>query len=130
MEMLAVVKAVEHFHRYLYDRRFLRRTDYASLTRLLNFKNPEGQIDALLRRSCPGSCKYCSRIEKKFGVIDPIVRQVTTPSTSTLVPWTDESVRKDQLADSEIKPITEFKESSDEKPSWQEEFKLEKFKTL
>ncbi|GFW33707.1 gag-pol [Trichonephila clavipes] len=89
-----------------------------------------GNADALLRRSCPGSCKYCSRIEKKFGVIDPIVRQVTTPSTSTLVPWTDESVRKDQLADSEIKPITEFKESSDEKPSWQEEFKSEKFKTL
>ncbi|GFT35149.1 retrovirus-related Pol polyprotein from transposon 297 [Trichonephila clavipes] len=42
MELLAIVKAVEHFHRYLYGRRFLRRTDYASLTRLLNFKNPEG----------------------------------------------------------------------------------------
>ncbi|GFX57905.1 uncharacterized protein TNCV_3068721 [Trichonephila clavipes] len=58
------------------------------------------------------------RVEKKFGVIDPIVRKVTTPSTSSLDPWSDESVRKDQLADPEIKPIIEFKESSDEKPSW------------
>ncbi|GFS69610.1 integrase_H2C2 domain-containing protein [Trichonephila clavipes] len=65
-------------------------------------------------------CKYSWRVEKKFGVIDPVVRQVTAPSTSVLDPWSDESVRKDQLADPEIKPITEFKESSDKKPSWQD----------
>ncbi|GFU82851.1 retrovirus-related Pol polyprotein from transposon 17.6 [Trichonephila clavipes] len=79
-----------------------------------------GNADALSRRPCPESCKYCSRIEKKFGVIDPIVRLVTTPKTSVLDPWSDESFRKDQLADPEIKPIIEFKESSDEKPSWQD----------
>ncbi|GFX45196.1 uncharacterized protein TNCV_3432441 [Trichonephila clavipes] len=45
-------------------------------------------------------------------------RQVTTPSKSALDPWSDESARKDQLADPEIKPIIEFKESSHEKPSW------------
>ncbi|GFX50477.1 retrovirus-related Pol polyprotein from transposon 17.6 [Trichonephila clavipes] len=143
-ELLAVVKAVEH-HPYLYGRRFLLRTDHASLTWLLNFKNSEGQIarwiqrlqeygvesrhrkgsahgnaDALLRRPCPESCKYCSRIKKNFGVIIPIVRQVTTPSTSALDTWSDESVRKNQLVDPEIKPIIEFKESSDEKPSWQD----------
>ncbi|GFV73827.1 retrovirus-related Pol polyprotein from transposon 412 [Trichonephila clavipes] len=144
-ELLAIVKAVEHFHPYLYGRRFLLRTDHASLTWLLNFKNSEGQIarwiqrlqeydveirhrkgsahgnaDALSRRPCLDSCKHCSRIEKKFGVIDQTVRQVTTPSTSALGPWTYESIRKDQLADPEIKPILEFKESSDEKPSWQD----------
>ncbi|GFX63746.1 hypothetical protein TNCV_215461 [Trichonephila clavipes] len=144
-ELLAIVKAVENFHPYLYGRRFMLRTDHASLTWLLNFKNPEGQIamwiqrlreydveirhrkgsahgnaDALSRRPGSESCKYCSKIEKKFGVIDPIVRQVTTPSTSALDPWTDDSVRKDQLADPEMKPILEFKESSDEKPSWQD----------
>ncbi|GFT31359.1 retrovirus-related Pol polyprotein from transposon 412 [Trichonephila clavipes] len=42
------------------------------------------------------------------------------PSTTALDPFSDESVRKDQLADPEIKPILEFKESSDEKPSWQD----------
>ncbi|GFW54026.1 retrovirus-related Pol polyprotein from transposon 412 [Trichonephila clavipes] len=144
-KLLAIVKAAEHFHPYLYGRRFLLRTDNASLTWLLNFKNSEGQIarwiqrlqeydveirqrkgsahgnaDALSRRPCLDSCKHCSRIEKKFGVIDQTVRQVTTPSTSALDPWTDENVRKDQLADPEIKPILEFKELSDEKTSWQD----------
>ncbi|GFQ99419.1 retrovirus-related Pol polyprotein from transposon 17.6 [Trichonephila clavata] len=110
-ELLAIVKAVKHFHPYLYGQRFLLRTDHASLTWQLNFKNPEGQIarwiqrpqeydveirhrkgsahgnaEALSRRPCPESCKYCSRVEKKFGKIDPVVRQVTTPSTSELDP--------------------------------------------
>ncbi|GFX72043.1 retrovirus-related Pol polyprotein from transposon 17.6 [Trichonephila clavipes] len=66
-----------------------------------------GNADALSRRPCPECCEYCSRIEKKFGVIGPIVRQVTTPSTSALDPWSDESVRKDQLADPKIKTIIE-----------------------
>ncbi|GFX37059.1 retrovirus-related Pol polyprotein from transposon 17.6 [Trichonephila clavipes] len=43
-ELLAIVKAVKHFHPYLYGRRFLLRTDHASLTWLLNFKNPKRQI--------------------------------------------------------------------------------------
>ncbi|GFQ95816.1 ferredoxin-2, mitochondrial [Trichonephila clavata] len=43
-ELLAIVKAVENFHSYVYGRKFLHRTDHASLTWLLNFKNPEGQI--------------------------------------------------------------------------------------
>ncbi|GFV84501.1 uncharacterized protein TNCV_2481151 [Trichonephila clavipes] len=60
------------------------------------------------------------KVEKKFGVIDPVIRKVTTPSTSELDPWSDDSVRKEQLADPEIKPIVEFKESSDEKHSWQD----------
>ncbi|GFY24489.1 retrovirus-related Pol polyprotein from transposon 412 [Trichonephila clavipes] len=81
-----------------------------------------------LRSSCPRiykedhniKCWGCGRVGHKFGVIDPVVRQVATPSTSALDPWSDESVRKDQLADPEIKLIMEFKESSDEKPSWQD----------
>ncbi|GFT67840.1 retrovirus-related Pol polyprotein from transposon 17.6 [Trichonephila clavipes] len=141
-ELLAIVKVVEYFHSYLYSRRFLLRTDQASLNWLVNFKNPEGQItrriqeydveirhrkgsahgnaDALSRRPCPESCKYCFRVEEKFGVIDPVVRQVTTASTLESNLLNDESVRKDQRADPEIKPIIEFKESSDEKSSWQD----------
>ncbi|GFV78937.1 retrovirus-related Pol polyprotein from transposon 17.6 [Trichonephila clavipes] len=42
-ELLAIVKAVDHFHPYLYGQRFLLRTDHASLTWLLNFKNTKGQ---------------------------------------------------------------------------------------
>ncbi|GFY04217.1 gag-pol [Trichonephila clavipes] len=78
------------------------------------------EMQTPFREDRPKSCKYCSRIEKKFGVKDPIVLHVTAPSTSELDPWSDESVQKDQLADPEIKPIIEFKESCDEKPSWQD----------
>ncbi|GFT17119.1 retrovirus-related Pol polyprotein from transposon 17.6 [Trichonephila clavipes] len=53
-ELLAIVKAVEHFHPYLYGRRFLLRTDHASLTWLLNFKNSEGQIARWIQRSSDG----------------------------------------------------------------------------
>ncbi|GFR07991.1 retrovirus-related Pol polyprotein from transposon 412 [Trichonephila clavata] len=49
-ELLAIVKAVEHFHPYLYGRRFLLRTDHASLTWLLNFKNPESEIARWIQR--------------------------------------------------------------------------------
>ncbi|GFV39644.1 retrovirus-related Pol polyprotein from transposon 412 [Trichonephila clavipes] len=84
-----------------------------------------------LRSSCPRinkedrniNCWGCGRSEnsrKEIWRIDPIVCQVTTPSTSALDPWSDESVQKDQLAHPEIKPIIEFKESSDEKSSWQD----------
>ncbi|GFY31405.1 integrase_H2C2 domain-containing protein [Trichonephila clavipes] len=88
-----------------------------------NRKGSDENGDVRSKRPYSESSKNLSnslRVEKKFGVIDPVVRQVTTPSTSALEPWSDESVRKDQLADPEIKPIMEFKESSDEKPSWQD----------
>ncbi|GBO07184.1 Retrovirus-related Pol polyprotein from transposon 297 [Araneus ventricosus] len=43
-ELLAIVKSIEHFHHYLYGRKFLLRTDHVSLQWLLDFKEPEGQI--------------------------------------------------------------------------------------
>lgn len=43
-ELLAVVKSVEHFYKYLYGCKFLPRTDHDALKCLLRFKNPEGQV--------------------------------------------------------------------------------------
>ncbi|KAJ8333835.1 hypothetical protein SKAU_G00411540 [Synaphobranchus kaupii] len=43
-ELLAVVRALHHFRPYLQGTHFLPRTDHASLTWLLNFKDPEGQV--------------------------------------------------------------------------------------
>ena len=40
-ELLAVVRAIENFHPYLYGRKFTVRTDQASLQWLLFFKNLE-----------------------------------------------------------------------------------------
>lgn len=90
-ELLAVVKAIEHFRPYLYGVSFSLRTDHAALKWLLNFREPEGQIarwiqqlqeydfdiqhrpglrhnnaDALSRRPClQESCQHCERLEAK-----------------------------------------------------------------
>ncbi|GFV10940.1 retrovirus-related Pol polyprotein from transposon 412 [Trichonephila clavipes] len=53
----------------------------------------DGNIDAPPRRHFPENSKYSWRVENKFGVIDPVVRQVTMPSTSESDPWSDESVQ-------------------------------------
>ncbi|GBN81789.1 Retrovirus-related Pol polyprotein from transposon 297, partial [Araneus ventricosus] len=108
-ELLAIVKSIEHFHHYLYGRKFLLRTDHASLRWLLNFKEPEGQIarwiqrlqeydfeiqhrkgtshgnaDALSRRPCKESCKQCTNAEKKFGMERDISVKVLTTTTKKL----------------------------------------------
>ncbi|GBN58308.1 Retrovirus-related Pol polyprotein from transposon 297 [Araneus ventricosus] len=105
-ELLAIVKSIEHFHHYLYGRKFLLRTDHASLRWLLNFKEPEGQIalwiqrlqeydfeiqhrkgtshgnaDALSRRPCKENCRQCTNAEKKFGMETDISVKVLTTTT-------------------------------------------------
>ncbi|GFV91580.1 retrovirus-related Pol polyprotein from transposon 412 [Trichonephila clavipes] len=141
-ELLAIVKAIEHFHHYLYGEKFLLRTDHASLTWLMNFRNTEGQVarwiqrlneyyfdirhrkgsshgnaDALSRRPCPENCRHCSRVETKY---DYAIRQITTSTATPPDPWSDEKVREDQMADPDIKPLIGFMESSSNKPSWQD----------
>ncbi|GFY06098.1 retrovirus-related Pol polyprotein from transposon 412 [Trichonephila clavipes] len=141
-ELLAIVKAIEHFHHYLYGQKFLLSTDHASLTWLMNFRNTEGQVarwiqrlneyyfdirhrkgsshgnaDALSRRPCPENCRHCSRVETKY---DYAIRQITTSTATPPDPWSDEKVREDQMADPDIKPLIEFMESSSNKPSWQD----------
>ncbi|GFY24054.1 transposon Tf2-9 polyprotein [Trichonephila clavipes] len=141
-ELLAIVKAIEHFHHYLYGQKFLLRADHASLTWLMNFRNTEGQVarwiqrlneyyfdirhrkgsshgnaDALSRRPCPENCRHCSRVETKY---DYAIRQITTSTATPPDPWSDEKVREDQMADPDIKPLIEFMESSSNKPSWQD----------
>ncbi|GBN43089.1 Retrovirus-related Pol polyprotein from transposon 297 [Araneus ventricosus] len=140
-ELLAIVKSIEHFHHYLYGRKFLLRTDHASLRWLLNFREPEGQIarwiqrlqeydfeiqhrkgtshgnvDALSRRSCKESFKHCTNAEKKFGMETDISVKVLTTEDA----WSSSEVQKAQLEDPAIRPILERKLNSEDRPSWQE----------
>ncbi|GBM96236.1 Retrovirus-related Pol polyprotein from transposon 297 [Araneus ventricosus] len=142
-ELLAIVKSIEHFHHYLYGRKFLLRTDHASLRWFLNFKEPEGEIarwiqrlqeydfeiqhrkgtshgnaDALSRRPCKESCKQCTNAEKKFGMEREISVKVLT--TTTVDAWPSCEIQKAQLEDPAIKPILEKKLNSSDPPSWQE----------
>ncbi len=43
-ELHAVVKSIKHFHKYLYDQKFMLRTDHSALQWLLNFKDLHGQV--------------------------------------------------------------------------------------
>jgi len=43
-KLLSIVKSIKAFHHYLYSRKFLVHTDYASLKWLLFFKDVEGQL--------------------------------------------------------------------------------------
>lgn len=137
-ELLAIVKSVEHFHHYLYGRKFLIRTDHAALTWLLNFKNPEGQTarwierlqeyqfeiqhragrihgnaDSLSRRPCGEQCKRCSRIDEKEGKNEHCLLR-TTYKDDQLKEWITA-----QEEDEEIKQIL-LKKKEGVKPSWQE----------
>ncbi|GBL67472.1 Retrovirus-related Pol polyprotein from transposon 297 [Araneus ventricosus] len=140
-ELLAIVKSIEHFHHYLYGRKFLLRTDHASLRWLLNFREPEGQIsrwiqrlqeydfeiqhrkgtshgnaDALSQRPCKESYKHCTNAEKKFGMETDISVKVLTTEDA----WSSSEVQKAQLEDPAIRPILEKKLNSEDRPSWQE----------
>ena len=42
-KLLAIVKTLEHFHKYLYGQEFHLHTDHSALTWLLSFRNLEGQ---------------------------------------------------------------------------------------
>ena len=138
-ELLAVVKAVEKFHYYLYGRRFVIRTDHSSLRWLLRFRQPEGQIarwmqklqqydfeiihrpgrtnsntDALSWRPCYSSeCVYCERLEEKEVPNDEnlmkIARNATTEEKSSLKIWTREKLISLQNTDSDIGPIFHWK---------------------
>ncbi|GFU76940.1 retrovirus-related Pol polyprotein from transposon 297 [Trichonephila clavipes] len=115
-ELLAIVKAIEHFYHYLYGQKFLLRTDHASLTWLMNFRNTEGQVarwiqrlneyyfdirhrkgsshgnaDALSRRPCPENCRHCSRVETKY---DYAIRQITTSTATPPDPWVTRKFEK------------------------------------
>jgi hypothetical protein len=102
-ELLAVVKAIEHFNYYLYGQKFRVRTDHSALQWLMNFKEPQGQVarwieklqaydvivehrsgsahrnaDALARRPCfEEDCKQCVRYEERFQL--KTVSRVTRP---------------------------------------------------
>ncbi|KAK9874212.1 hypothetical protein WA026_002568 [Henosepilachna vigintioctopunctata] len=138
-ELLALIKSVEHFHKYLYGRKFLIRTDHAALKWLLQMKIPEGQIarwierlqqydfevehrrgkihnnaDALSRRPCKEACDHCKRVEKKEGIVN--LRRTTIELRQG---WSTEELIEAQEADPDVKLLREWKRDN-RRPTWKD----------
>ncbi|GFY02063.1 retrovirus-related Pol polyprotein from transposon 412 [Trichonephila clavipes] len=86
-ELLDIVKALEHFYRYLYGRRFLLQTDHASLIWLLNFKHPEGRIARWIQRLQEYTLKFATEKDQRMEMQtpfrdDPVLRAANTARKS------------------------------------------------
>ncbi|GBO32566.1 Retrovirus-related Pol polyprotein from transposon 297 [Araneus ventricosus] len=116
-ELLAIVKSIEHFHHYLYGRKFLLRTDHASFRWPLNFREPEGQIARWIQRLQEYDFEIQHRKGTSHGNADALSRR---PFLTTEDPWYSSEFQKAQLEDPDIRPILERKINSEDRPSWQE----------
>jgi len=73
-ELLAVVRFTRQFRHYLLGREFLVRTDHSSLTWLLNFKEPQGQLARWLEELSQYHMSVQHRPGKKHGNDDGLSR--------------------------------------------------------
>ena len=139
-EFLAVVYFVEHFRHYLYGRRFIIRTDHASLKWLKNFKNIDGMLarwlakldtydyefihrkgeahsnaDALSRlpaRKCPrADCPHCT-----FSINAVHLQPDGSENVQWLEEWTQDEVRQWQREDPSIGQVIRWLEKSPDMP--------------
>lgn len=142
-ELLAVVLALRQFRPYLHGSHFLVRTDHASLTWLLNFKNPEGQVarwlealqeydfeiqhrpgrlhanaDALSRRPCAVlECRYCQRQEERDQPLT--VAAIQTADCEGSSPWTSAQLQQCQEADATLAVVINWL-ATGRRPEWTE----------
>ena len=133
-ELLAVVKAVEHFHHYIYGQEsVVIRTDHSSLRWLMNFRNTgEGQLarfleplsaysfklefragrvhmnaDALSRRPCYSqNCKYCERYEKLHQPEAPLITDTDDQTVAKVGVSTDNVPDKRVYCEHQDNPCT------------------------
>jgi hypothetical protein len=138
-ELLAIVKTLEHFHKYLYGQEFHLRTDHSALTWLLSFRNLEGQTarwvqrlqeynyssehrqgirhtnaDALSRRPCSDGCSHCQKVEQRAD--DQRVRMVVVAPADG---WDHQDLRREQLADNDLGPLIREIEAG-RRPEWRD----------
>ncbi|XP_029938440.1 uncharacterized protein LOC115381302 [Salarias fasciatus] len=117
-ELLAVVLALRQFWPYLLGRRFLLCTDHASLTWLLSFKNPEGQVarwieilqefDFEIRhRAGSAECHYCQPQEER----GPKVQSADVVSITHGLSLCAAELQASQVADETLKFLQRWLEA-------------------
>uniref|UniRef100_A0A3Q3KZ30 Gypsy retrotransposon integrase-like protein 1 n=1 Tax=Mastacembelus armatus TaxID=205130 RepID=A0A3Q3KZ30_9TELE len=141
-ELLAVILAVRHFRSYLLGTRFVLRTDHASLTWMLNFRQPERQVarwleilqeydfevqhrpgrqhanaDALSRRPClVDECKYCKRLEERDLGLAAVAAEPSGVGEAR-EPFTIEQLRQQQASDPVLGKVKGWLEAR-ARPDW------------
>ncbi len=74
-ELLAVIRFTRQFRHYLLGRKFVVRTDHNSLTWLLNFKDPQGQLARWIEELSQYHLVIQHRAGKKHGNADALSRR-------------------------------------------------------
>ena len=74
-ELLAVIKFTRQYRHYLLGRPFVVRTDHSSLTWLLNFRNPQGQLACWMEELSQYDMHLEHRPGKKHGDADALSRR-------------------------------------------------------
>jgi hypothetical protein len=138
-ELLAIVRLMEHFHKYLHGQQFHLRTDHSALIWLMRFKNLEGQtarliqrlqeynftsehrqcqkhnnVDAISRRPCQEECTHCH----EFGARADI-KQVQAIAAVAAPGWDPATLRTDQLHHPDMGPILQEMETG-QRPEWKD----------
>jgi transposase InsO family protein len=144
-ELLAVVRATDHFRQYLLGRRFVVRSDHSSLQWLINFATPENQLARWLEKLSEFDYKIVHRKGNQHGNADALSRPPCTRPTCPchLVPkimsnkktqcdvesvgvqavrveseWSDTFLGEAQRNDSNLNTILKLKEMLSERPSF------------
>jgi hypothetical protein len=135
-ELLAIVKSIERFHKYLYGQEFHLCTNHSALTWLMSFKNLEGQTvrwiqrlqeynftsehrqgrkhnnaDAHSRWPCQEGCSHCQKVEAKAEA-----KQVRAIAAVAADGWDPIALRREQLDDTDIGPILQDVETGQRRP--------------
>lgn len=73
-ELLAIIRFTKQFNHNLLDRNFIVRTGHSSLTWILNFKDPHGQLARWLEVLSQNNMTVIDRPCKKHGNADALSR--------------------------------------------------------
>lgn len=138
-ELLAVIRSIKHFHKYLYGQKFVLRTDHAALRWLINFREPEGQLarwieelqsydfhiehrkgtkhgnaDGLSRLPCQEECRHCSKYDHQNE--NEWIRRC---EVSPWYKWNKDCVKTKQQEDPILGKIVTALERN-KRPTWEE----------
>lgn len=93
-ELLAIVKTLEHFHNYLYGQEFHLCSDHSAVTRLISFRNLEGQTARWVQRLQGYHIQNTVKASSKHTNADALSRCHALSSAPTAKTWNNGQMAK------------------------------------